>query len=342
MDIALFDFELPERLIAQHPLSDRDQSRLFVYDRTNGTAEHRRFHDIVEYLAPGDVLVRNDTKVVPARLFGHKPDTGAHVEILILKPLEDGVYECLVGNAKTVKPGTRIVFGPELAATCVQTFKEGIRWLKFSYQGVFMEILERIGHMPLPPYIHERLLDADRYQTVYARMLGSAAGPTAGFHFTPTLIEKIKTKGVTIVDVTLHIGLATFRPVKVKDTAEHKMHHEEYEIGETEAAILNQAKAEGRRIIAVGTTSTRALEANFGKYGRFQATKEATDIFIYPGVPFQAIDAIVTNFHLPKSTLIMMISAFVGLDTIKRLYHEAIALEYRFFSFGDAMFIYGK
>jgi len=342
MDIKLFDFDLPERLIAQHPTDRRDESRLLVYDMQKDVVYHHHFFDLVEYLHPGDVLVRNNTRVIPARLFGTKKDTGAHVEVLLLEPKETDVYECLVGNSRVVKEGTIIDFSSGLlAARCVKVGAEGLRHLKFIYDGIFLEILERIGQMPLPPYIHEQLSERERYQTVYAKERGSAAGPTAGFHFTPELIEKIKRKGITIVDVTLHIGLATFRPVKVSDTADHHMHDERYEISSETALILNQAKLDKRRIIAVGTTSTRALEANIGKYGVFTATKEATDIFIYPGVAFKAIDAIITNFHLPKSTLIMMLAAFVGLDKIKSLYTQAIEREYRFFSFGDAMFIYG-
>ncbi len=341
MDITLFDFALPERLIAQHPVARRDQSRLFALDKTTGSMTHHRFADISDFLRPGDVLVRNNTKVIPARLIGVKHGTGAHVELLLLKSLGADIYECLVGNSRTVKLATEVVFGSgELRAVCTSVFPEGIRHMRFHYDGVFLEVLDRLGTMPLPPYIHEKLTDKARYQTVYAALPGSAAGPTAGFHFTPELLERICAKGIIIVDVTLHIGLATFRPVKVRDTSDHRMHHEEYELSAEAAQTLNDAKRDGRRIIAIGTTSTRALEANIGKYQTFTAAKESTDIFIQPGRAFKAIDAIITNFHLPKSTLIMMMAAFAGLDLIKAAYQEAIEKEYRFFSFGDAMFIY--
>ncbi len=342
MDIELFNFPLPERLIAQHPTDRRDQSRLLVLNKTTGMVEHRIFSDILDYLKPGDVLVRNNTRVIPARLYGTKLETNAHVEVLLLKETRPDVYECLVGNAKVVKVGTSISFGDGLLiGTCLAVGEEGVRMVQFAYQGVFLEVLETIGQMPLPPYIHEPLTDKTRYQTVYALINGSAAGPTAGFHFTPELFKAAQAKGVLIVDITLHIGLATFRPVKAKDTDDHKMHFEQYHIDEATAACLNLAKRDHRRIIAVGTTSTRALEANVKKYGCFTACQEGTDIFIYPGYRFRAIDAIITNFHLPKSTLIMMISAFAGRETIMKTYAEAIEKAYRFFSFGDAMFIYG-
>ncbi len=342
MDINLFNFALPEHLIAQHPTDRRDQSRLLALNKTTGLIEHRTFADIVTYLKPGDVLVRNNTRVIPARMFGLKFPTGAHIEVLLLEEIGKDTYQCLIGNARAVKVGTKIIFGEgRIEATCINVFDEGIRTLKFTYEGIFLEALEQIGQMPLPPYIHEPLIDQERYQTVYAKINGSAAGPTAGFHFTPELLTTIKAMGVTIVDVTLHIGLATFRPVKVNDTDDHKMHNETYQIDEASATILNTAKRLGNRIIAIGTTSTRALEANYKKYHRFQATKEATDIFVYPGVKLEAIDAMVTNFHLPKSTLIMMISAFAGREMIMDTYRIAIEKEYRFFSFGDAMFIYG-
>lgn len=343
MNIELFDFQLPQHLIAQHPSEKRDQSRLLVLDKTTGKIEHRHFYDIVEYFKPGDVLVRNNTRVIPARLYGIKTPTGAQVEVLLLREVSPDVYECLVGNARVVKHGTTLSFGDGLLkGECIEIHDEGIRVIKFSYVGIFLETLHKIGEMPLPPYIHEKLIDKDRYQTVYAKVNGSAAGPTAGFHFTDSLLEKVVAMGVTIVDVTLHIGLATFRPVKVNDTAAHKMHFEQYEIGIEAAVTLNKAKKEGRRIIAIGTTSVRALEANLSRYGHFVATKEETDIFIYPGVNMKAIDAMITNFHLPKSTLIMMISAFAGRELILETYEEAIVRSYRFFSFGDAMFIYGS
>ena len=342
MDIRLFDFDLPERLIAQHPTAKRDESRLFVPNRKTGSFDHRKFFDIIDYLKPSDVLVRNDTKVIPARLFGHKEETGAQVEVLLLHPVGPDVYECLVGNARVIKVGSVIFFGDRsLKAVCLEVKDEGLRILKFVYEGIFLEILEKLGEMPLPPYIHEPLHDRTRYQTIYAHNAGSAAGPTAGFHFTEALLEKIRAQGITIVDVTLHIGLATFRPVKVADTDHHVMHREEYEINESVAKILNEAKAQSRRIITVGTTSTRALEANVSAYGKFTAVRTSTDIFITPGYAFKAIDGIITNFHLPKSTLIMMMAAFAGRDLILKAYHEAIKEEYRFFSFGDAMFIHG-
>jgi S-adenosylmethionine:tRNA ribosyltransferase-isomerase len=342
MNIDLFDFQLPQHLIAQHPSEKRDQSRLLVLDKTSGNIEHRHFYDILDYLKPGDVLVRNNTKVIPARLYGVKTPTGARVEVLLLREVSPDIYQCLVGNARVVKHGTSLSFGDGLlTGTCIGLKPEGIRIIKFSYQGLFLETLEKIGEMPLPPYIHEQLIDKERYQTVYAKINGSAAGPTAGFHFTESLLQKVIAMGVTIIDVTLHIGLATFRPVKVSDTSAHNMHLEQYEIGIEAAEILNKAKKEGRRIIAIGTTSTRALEANLARYGQFVATKEETDIFIQPGVKMIAIDALITNFHLPKSTLIMMISSFAGRELILKTYAEAIEREYRVFSFGDAMFIYG-
>ncbi|HAV20169.1 MAG TPA: tRNA preQ1(34) S-adenosylmethionine ribosyltransferase-isomerase QueA [Firmicutes bacterium] len=343
MDINLFNFELPEKLIAQHPSEKRDQSRLLVLDKLTGAIEHKHFFDIFDYLHQGDVLVRNNTKVIPARLFGQKAGTGAHVEVLLLHQVAPDTYECLVGNARVIKIGSIIDFSNgKLKATCLEIKEEGIRILKFSYDGIFLEALEALGEMPLPPYIHDQLIDKDRYQTVYASINGSAAGPTAGFHFTQDLLAKLERKGIVIVDVTLHIGLATFRPVKVKDITDHKMHFEEYEISDSTANALNSAKQEGRRIISVGTTSTRALEANMTKWGYFTPERTQTDIFITPGYEFKAIDAIITNFHLPKSTLIMMMSAFAGRERILSTYKVAIEQEYRFFSFGDAMYIYGK
>lgn len=283
----------------------------------------------------------DNSKVIPARLFGVKEGTGAHVELLLLRDLGDDVYECLCGNAKTIKEGTVIRFqSDELSARCTQVLEEGIRRMKLIYHGVLLEILDRIGQMPLPPYIHQQCEDNSRYQTVYARISGSAAAPTAGFHFTEELFEALRRKGVEILDVTLHIGLGTFRPVKTDNLLEHRMHSEYYEMTQEVAERLNKAKAEGRRIISVGTTSTRTLEANIQKYGCFTAAKESTDIFIYPGYHFEAIDALITNFHLPKSTLIMLVSAFAGKEFILKAYETAVAEKYRFFSFGDAMFIY--
>lgn len=340
MKLSEFDFNLPEHLIAQTPLEKRDTSKLLVLHKNNGEIEHKHFYDIVDYLKPGDVLVRNNTKVIPARLFGIKEETNGHVEVLLLKELSSNTWECLVGNARIVKLNTIISFGDGLLkAKCIEIKDEGIRVFEMIYNGIFYEILDQLGTMPLPPYIKEKLDDKDRYQTIYAKIEGSAAAPTAGLHFTDEIIEKIKIKGVTIVDVTLHVGLGTFRPVKVENVLEHHMHSEFYIISEESAEILNKAKANNQRIISVGTTSTRVLESNYTKYNCFKATAENTDIFIYPGYTYKAIDALITNFHLPKSTLLMLISAFASKEMIFKAYHEAIEREYRFFSFGDSMFI---
>lgn len=345
MDISLFDFYLPEEQIAQFPLKERDAARLMVIDKTNQTIEHRKFFDIMEYVGPGDVMVRNNTKVIPARLIGVKEATQGKVEVLLLHECpEEGkdVWECLVGSAKSVRVGSRCVFGEgRLIAECVGVYDEGIRHMKFLYEGIFLEVLDALGVMPLPPYIKAQCEDKDDYQTVYAKVPGSVAAPTAGFHFTPELFEKLKAKGVEVLDVTLNIGLGTFRPVKVQDTKDHVMHEETYVIDEHTAERLNLAKKEGRRIIAIGTTSVRTLESNYGKYGCFKAESAATKIFISPGYEFQAIDALVTNFHLPKSTLVMLVSAFMGREWTLHCYEEAVKEGYRFFSFGDAMFIYG-
>ena len=321
MDISLFDYNLPEELIAQSPMEQRDECRLLVVDRENKRFLHRKFHDIIDYIGPNDVLVRNNTKVIPARLIGTKEATGGAVEVLLLKQLEGDEWECLVGTA--VKP-------------------EGLRNMKFIYKGIFLEVLDMLGQMPLPPYIKQMCANKDDYQTVYAKIPGSAAAPTAGFHFTNELFDEIKAKGAKIIDVTLNIGLGTFRPVKVTDTKDHVMHSEVFEISEEAAEELNKAKAEGKRIIAVGTTSVRTLEANYQKYGKFVATREATSIFIEPGYEYKAVDALITNFHLPKSTLVMLVSAFMGRKFTLSVYEEAVKERYRFFSFGDAMFIYGK
>lgn len=340
MKLSEFDFNLPEELIAQRPLDKRDTSRLMVLNREKQTIEHKHFYDIIDYLQPGDILVRNNTKVIPARLFGIKEETNGHVEVLLLKDLGDDTWECLVGNARIVKINTVITFGEGLLkAKCIEIKDEGIRVFKMIYTGIFFEILDQLGTMPLPPYIKEKLNDQNRYQTVYAKIEGSAAAPTAGLHFTDEIIEKIKAKGIEILDVTLHVGLGTFRPVKVDDILDHHMHSEFYMIEPDVAKKLNQAKANGQRIIAVGTTSTRTLEANIKKYGKFTATHENTDIFIYPGYQYEAIDCLITNFHLPKSTLLMLISAFASKEFIFRAYQEAIDKKYRFFSFGDSMFI---
>lgn len=343
MDISLFDFDLPEELIAQSPAKKRDESRLMVINKDTKTYEHKHFYDIVDYLHAGDVLVRNNTKVIPARLLGEKEKTHAHVELLLLKQLENDNWECLVGNAKTVKVGTIVSFGNgELKAECLEIKEEGIRIMHMIYDGVFYEVLDKLGKMPLPPYIRKQCDDNSRYQTVYAKVEGSAAAPTAGFHFTEELFEKLKQKGVIVVDVTLHIGLGTFRPVKVNDVLEHHMHSEYYVMSQEAADILNNAKKEHRRIISIGTTSTRVLESVMQEYGTFKACSGNTSIFIYPGYKYLAIDGLITNFHLPKSTLIMLVSALAGREFILECYKEAVKEKYRFFSFGDAMFIYGK
>ncbi|MBE6136408.1 MAG: tRNA preQ1(34) S-adenosylmethionine ribosyltransferase-isomerase QueA [Erysipelotrichaceae bacterium] len=343
MDINLFDFYLPEELIAQTPAEKRDHSRLLAINKDNHTYEDKHFYDIINYLKPGDVLVRNNTKVIPARLLGIKEVTGAHCELLLLHQDEEkkDCWECLCKPAKSIKVGTKIDFGEgKLIAECVEVKDEGLRKFVFHYEGIFLEVLDALGKMPLPPYIKQQLCENDRYQTVYAKYEGSAAAPTAGFHFTEELNEKIKAMGVEIIEVTLHIGLGTFRPVNVEDTKDHVMHSEVYEINEDAARRLNEAKANNRRIIAVGTTSVRTLEANYSKYSTFKATREATNIFIQPGYQFKAVDCIITNFHLPKSTLIMLVSSFMGLDFTQEVYKHAVDNRYRFFSFGDSMFIY--
>lgn len=335
-----FDYYLPEELIAQTPLEKRDSSKFLVLDKKTGNIEHRKFNDIVEYLNPGDVLVINDTKVIPARLYGIKEGTNAHVEILMLKDLGNDIWEVLCKPAKRIKVGTVISFGDgKLKAECVSVKDEGIRKIKLIYKGILLEILNELGEMPLPPYIHEKLKEKDRYQTVYAKNLGSAAAPTAGLHFTKDLLNKIKDKGVIVTNVTLHVGLGTFRPVSVEDVTKHKMHSEFYMMSKETADILNKAKEEHRRIISVGTTSVRTLETIISLYGKFKECSGNTDIFIYPGYEFKAIDALVTNFHLPKSTLIMLVSALAGKDNIMKAYEEAVKNKYRFFSFGDSMFI---
>ena len=343
MDISLFDFELPLELIAQTPAEKRDESRLLLIDKDKKTYEDKIFHDIIDYLRPGDVLVRNNTKVLPARIFGTKEDTGAHVEILLLHQIKGDIWECLAGNARPIKVGSVISFKDgKLKAKCLEVKDEGIRIMEFIYDGIFLEILNEVGNMPLPPYIKKQCEDNSRYQTVYAKVLGSAAAPTAGFHFTEELLEKIKDKGIEILDITLHIGLGTFKPVKEDKIEDHKMHSEYFEMSQDVADKLNKAKQEGRRIIAVGTTATRTLEAIMQKYGKFVEAKEETSIFIKPGYKFLAIDALITNFHLPKSTLIMLVSAFMGREFTLEVYKHAVEERYRFFSFGDSMFIHGK
>ena len=340
MKISEFDYHLPEELIAQTPISQRDTSRLMVLNRKTETIEDKHFYDILDYLHSGDILVRNNTKVIPARLYGIKEETNGHVEVLLLKDMGNDIWECLVGNAKIVKLNTTITFGDgSLKAQCIEIKEEGIRIFKMIYEGIFYQVLDKLGIMPLPPYIKERLNDPSRYQTVYAKVEGSAAAPTAGLHFTDEILEKVKKKGIEVLDVTLHVGLGTFRPVKVDDVNDHHMHSEFYMIDEVVAEKLNQAKTNGQRIISVGTTSTRTLEANYKKYGQIKATQESTNIFIYPGYQFEAIDALITNFHLPKSTLVMLVSAFANKDYIMKAYHHAVEEKYRFFSFGDCMFI---
>ena len=336
-----FDYDLPEELIAQHPLKERDQSRMMTLNKKTGEINHQSFHDIIEFLNKGDVLVLNDTKVLPARLLGVKEDTLAHIELLLLKNEEKDTWECLVKPAKRVKIGTIVSFGDGLLkAECISTKEEGIRIFKMIYDGVFYEILDKLGTMPLPPYIKEQLSDKERYQTVYAKNLGSAAAPTAGLHFTKELLKELESKGVEIYYITLHVGLGTFRPVNVEDVTKHTMHKEFYSMTKEVAEKLNKAKLENRRIIAVGTTTTRTLETIIKKFHKFESCSGWTDIFIYPGYKFEAINALITNFHLPKSTLIMLVSAFASKEYILAAYKEAVAKKYRFFSFGDCMFIY--
>ena len=334
-----FDYDLPEELIAQTPLEKRDSSRLLILDKNTGDIEHKHFNDIIDYLNKGDVLVVNNTKVLPARIIGTKEDTNAVIEVLMLKDQGNDTWECLSKPAKRVKIGTIIKFSDELKAECTYIGEEGIRHFKFIYNGIFLEILDRLGEMPLPPYIHEKLAEKDRYNTVYAKNIGSAAAPTAGLHFTKELLDELRDMGVIITNVTLHVGLGTFRPVEALDINNHHMHSEYYEMSDYTASILNKAKEEGRRIIAVGTTSTRTLESVVSKYGKFVECSGNTDIFIYPGYEFKAISCLITNFHLPKSTLVMLVSALAGRENILNAYHEAIINKYRFFSFGDAMFI---
>ncbi|AGT32924.1 S-adenosylmethionine tRNA ribosyltransferase [Geobacillus genomosp. 3] len=341
MKVDLFDFHLPEELIAQTPLPDRAASRLMVLDKQTGAIRHETFRNIISYLNPGDCLVLNDTRVMPARLYGEKAETGGMIEVLLLKQLDGDRWETLVKPGKRVKPGTKLTFGGgKLQAVCLDTLEHGGRVLEFSYEGLFYEVLAELGEMPLPPYIKEKLDNPERYQTVYAREIGSAAAPTAGLHFTEELLEDIRQKGVHIAFITLHVGLGTFRPVQVDDVEKHDMHAEFYQMGEETAAILNRVRANGGRIIAVGTTSTRTLETIAGRHGgRFAAESGWTDIFIYPGYEFKGIDGLVTNFHLPKSTLIMLVSALAGREHILHAYETAVKERYRFFSFGDAMLI---
>lgn len=339
MKLSDFDYELPEELIAQTPIKTRDQSRLMVLDKKTGEVVHKHFYDIKSELHKGDVLVLNDTKVIPARLIGTKEDTGAVIELLLLKDLGNNIWECLSRPAKRLKVGTIVTFQDKLKAEVVEKKEEGIVHVKLLYEGILMEILDELGMMPLPPYIHEKLEDKDRYQTVYAKNIGSAAAPTAGLHFTEELLEEVKSMGVEIVFVTLHVGLGTFRPVEEENILEHHMHTEFYQMNKEVADQLNKAKKEGRKIYAVGTTSTRTLETIMHKYHEFRECSGNTDIFIYPGFKFMAIDGLITNFHLPKSTLLMLVSALSSREIILNAYKEAVKEKYRFFSFGDAMFI---
>lgn len=335
-----FFYDLPKELIAQSPLADRSSSRLLHLSMEDGRIEHRHFTDILDYLEEGDCLVVNDTKVIPARLYGHKEDTGAVIEILLLKRKENDTWECLVKPGKKARPGAKILFGGGLLqGEILDIVEEGNRLIHFTYDGIFEEILDKLGEMPLPPYITQKLEDKNRYQTVYAKHEGSAAAPTAGLHFTQELLGRVREKGVQIAHVTLHVGLGTFRPVKVDDVEKHHMHSEFYVVEEEQAEMINRAKQNGKRVIAVGTTSCRTLESAAGEDGILSAKSGWTDIFIYPGYQFKIIDGLITNFHLPESTLLMLVSALAGKDKIMHAYEEAVKERYRFFSFGDAMFI---
>ena len=339
MELKEFYYDLPEELIAQTPIEKRDESRLMVLNRDKQTIDHKTFKDIIDYLEPGDCLVRNNTKVIPARLYGKKA-TGAKIEFLLLNRIEGDIWECIVRPGHKLKPGTEVEFGDGiLKAKVLDVMEGGTRKVEFKYEGIFNEILDKIGLMPLPPYIHESLKDNDRYQTVYAKYEGSAAAPTAGLHFTPELFEKIKAKGIDVANVTLHVGIGTFRPVKVENVEEHHMHSEHFYIKQEDADKINNAKKNGKRVIAVGTTSCRVLETIADENGMVKPTEGDTQIFIYPGYKYKCLDGLVTNFHLPESTLIMLVSALAGRDYIMRAYNEAVKERYRFFSFGDAMLI---
>lgn len=340
MNVEEFDYDLPESLIAQTPLKDRDQSRLLVLGRNSGNIEHKHFKDVINYLETGDTLVLNDTRVMPARLFGLKEETGAKVEMLMLTRIENNDWEVLLKPAKRIKVGNKLSFGEgKIIAECIEELDQGGRIMRLHYEGILEERLNELGEMPLPPYIKERLDDPDRYQTVYAKESGSAAAPTAGLHFTDELLDEIRAKGINIAFITLHVGLGTFRPVSVEDINDHEMHSEYYQMTQETANLLNQTKKEGHRIISVGTTSTRTLETIRRDYNEFVAVSGWTDIFIYPGFTYKAIDGLITNFHLPKSTLVMLVSAFSSRENILNAYKETVKLEYRFFSFGDAMLI---
>ena len=340
MKVSEFNYNLPEELIAQVPLEKRDKSRLMVLDREKQTIEHKTFKDIIDYLEPGDCLVRNNTKVIPARIYGKK-ETGAHVEFLLLNNIEGDIWESIVRPGNKLHVGTKVIFGDGLlTADILEIMPGGTRKVEFHYKGIFNEILDKIGLMPLPPYIHEELKDNDRYQTVYAKYEGSAAAPTAGLHFTPELLQKIQDKGVKIANVTLHVGIGTFRPVKEDEVEKHQMHSEHYYIKKEDVEKINQTKKEGKRVIAVGTTSCRVLETIADENGMVKETEGDTQIFIYPGYKFKCLDGLITNFHLPQSTLLMLVSALAGKDYIMKAYNEAVKEKYGFFSFGDAMFIY--
>lgn len=340
MDVKDFDYDLPQELIAQDPLEDRSSSRLMVLDKNTGEVSHHVFREIVKYLRPGDCLVLNNTKVIPARLFGVKEGTMAKIEILLLKRRQNDVWETLVKPGKKAKPGTRIIFGDGLLiGEVIDVVDDGNRLIQFNYEGIFEEILDKLGQMPLPPYITHQLKDKNRYQTVYAKYDGSAAAPTAGLHFTKELLQQVKDKGVDIAEVTLHVGLGTFRPVKVDNVLDHHMHSEFYMVSQEAADKINNAKKNGGRIISVGTTSTRTLEAASDENGMLRECSGWTDIFIYPGYRFKVIDCLITNFHLPQSTLVMLVSALAGREHVLNAYKEAVEERYRFFSFGDAMFI---
>lgn len=336
-----FYFDLPKELIAQDPLEDRSSSRLLVLDKKSGEMQHRHFYEILDYLKAGDCLVLNNTKVIPARLYGVREGTGAMIEILLLKRRENNIWETLVKPGKKAKPGTKIIFGDGiLTGEVLEIVEEGNRLIRFTYEGVFEEILDRLGQMPLPPYITHELKDKNRYQTVYAKHEGSAAAPTAGLHFTPELLDKVREKGIRIAEVTLHVGLGTFRPVKVEDVTQHHMHSEFYEVTEEAAEIIRSTKSSGGRVICVGTTSCRTIESVAARFdGDIQACNGWTEIFIYPGFEFRLLDGLITNFHLPESTLLMLVSALAGRDHILAAYEEAVKERYRFFSFGDAMMI---
>ena len=340
MKVEDFDYYLPEELIAQTPLKKRDESRLLVLDKKTGEIEHKKFYDIIDYLEPGDTLVLNDTKVLPARLIGEKAETGAVIEILLLKNIEKDEWETLAKPARRIKKGTIVNFGNgKLKAKCTKVLDDGVRHFELIYDGILMEILEELGTMPLPPYIHEKLEDQSLYQTVYAKEIGSAAAPTAGLHFTKELLKRIEKKGINIAYITLHVGLGTFRPVSVERVEDYEMHSEFYSMSKEVAELLNNTRKNGKRIIAVGTTSTRTLETITSKYNEFRECHGWTNIFIYPGYEFKGIDALITNFHLPKSTLVMLVSALAGRENIMHAYKIAVDKKYRFFSFGDAMFI---